>query len=83
MVKHDATISLLCDDLERVVIGADSISRSQLLLKLPSLPQEISVPFSNEDVAIWDTFIRNQGPVNRFVHCVAALKVQISSCAVT
>lgn len=75
VAPDDVSIKLVCEDGNRVVVDSVSIGRSQLLATLPCLPEEIPVPFSREQVAIWHAFSGENISTKSFTDCISALKV--------
>lgn len=48
--------ALHCVDGRNVVIGSAYIDSCQLFQSLPSQPDEIAVPFSEEEISLWRTY---------------------------
>lgn len=73
----DTSIPLKCVDDERVWIGSAHINRCQLIESLPSLPDEIAVPFTEDEVSTWCTYWDDQRSSSDvgFLECVSILKV--------
>lgn len=73
-------IHLKCVDGQLVEIDAVAIARSKLIQSLPSLPEEVLVPFKRDDVATWKAFNDDAGS-SSFMECISALRVRFAFCA--
>lgn len=71
----DTDVTVVCGDGERVALESVSIGRSQRLQTLPSLPEEINVPFSRQEVATWKALSGEEVSTKSLTECLSALKV--------
>ena len=74
---EEISTTLKCADGESVVIGSAYIDRCKLIQSFPSLPDEIDVPFSQEEVSAWCTYCDDERPLRGvgFLQCVSIMKV--------
>lgn len=77
----ETTITLKCTGAESVVIGSAHVQGCQLFQTLPSLSDEIAVPFLKHEVSTWIRCREYEGSLEdiSFLNCMSILKVLCTS----